>query len=320
MESYTESKQTTVKEAASALKAGQLVVFPTETVYGLGANATDQNAVARIYAVKNRPISHPLIVHISSVKYLKNWALEIPDYAIKLSNEFWPGPMTLIFRKTDLAKNFLTGSQSSVGIRIPGHSTALELLSEFEKLGGLGVAAPSANKFKAVSPTTVQAALEEIGENLQLNDRVLNGGVCSIGIESTIINCTGKTPELLRPGAITEEMITQLTGLNVVKLTGNSRIKAPGVFKSHYSPKAKVFLNSEASSGDGFLALSKFHTPIGSIRIGAPDTIENYAKELYSALRLADQKGLRKIVVIPPEGMGLAAAIRDRLQKAAFKK
>jgi L-threonylcarbamoyladenylate synthase len=317
MEFISKCTASTISNAAQALKDGHLVAFPTETVYGLGADATNEKAVSRIYAVKGRPVGHPLIVHISSINKLDQWATNIPDYAIKLAREFWPGPMTLILPRTDLAKDFITGGQDNVGLRVPAQTTALALLKKFEDLGGQGVAAPSANRFGAVSPTTAEAVSEELSEYLENHDLVLDGGQCLVGIESTIIDCTGLVPRILRPGAITEEMIKQKLEKKVKNKEGKSEVKAPGLLASHYAPKAKIVLNSIPEPGDGFLALSKYETPKGVIRLACPNTIKQYARDLYSALRIADQKGIVKIVVILPTGSGLATAIRDRLKKAS---
>jgi L-threonylcarbamoyladenylate synthase len=307
----------TISNAAQALIDGHLVAFPTETVYGLGADATNEKAVSRIYSVKGRPTGHPLIVHISSINKLDQWATEIPDYAIKLARQFWPGPMTLILPRTDLAKSFITGGQNNVGLRVPDQPIALALLKKFEELGGHGIAAPSANRFGAVSPTTAQAVGEELGDYLDSNDLVLDGGQCLVGIESTIIDCTGLAPRMLRPGVITVEMIEKVLKVNAKDNEEKSEVKAPGLLDSHYAPKAIISLNSIAEPGDGFLALSEFQTPTGAIRLASPSTLEQYARDLYSALRSADQQGLKKVAVLLPEGVGLAAAIRDRLTKAA---
>ena len=308
-----------IVNAAKALIDGHLVAFPTETVYGLGADATNEKAVSRIYSVKGRPVGHPLIVHISSINKLDQWASDIPDYAIKLAREFWPGPMTLILPRTDLAKDYITGGQNNVGLRVPAQPIALALLTKFEELGGQGIAAPSANKFGAVSPTTAEAVGEELGEYFASDDLVLDGGQCLVGIESTIIDCTGTAPKILRPGAITEEMIEHVLEKKAEITEGESKIKASGLLVSHYAPKAEIALNSEAQNGEGFIALSKFPTPIGAIRLASPNTLEQFARELYSALRSADQQGLDKIVVQSPEGPGLAEAIRDRLTKASAR-
>jgi len=306
-----------IKKAAKALKDGHLVAFPTETVYGLGADATNERAVSRIYAVKGRPTDHPLIVHISSINKLEKWAIEIPEYAIKLAEEFWPGPMTLILKRSELAKDFITGSQENVGVRVPVHPVALELLSEFEKLGGLGIAAPSANRFGAVSPTASKDVVEEIGNYLSNTDQILDGGQSSVGIESTIFSCLSDVPMVLRPGAITLESVTNLSGVNSIIENMYSKLKSPGAYPSHYAPKAKVIVEGAPNPGDGFIALSEIPTPIGSIRLAAPETTEKYAQILYQSLRLGDQKGLENIFVLLPEGSGLALAVRDRIQKAA---
>jgi L-threonylcarbamoyladenylate synthase len=295
------------------------VAFPTETVYGLGADASNQQAVTRIYEVKGRPTDHPLIVHISSINYLDKWTKDIPEYAVKLARAFWPGPMTLILPRTDLAKDFITGGQDNVGIRVPAHTVALALLKEFESQGGYGVAAPSANRFGKVSPTCAGDVKAELSDYLNSNDLVLDGGLSSVGIESTIINCTNTIPTILRPGAITAIMINNLLGIQIEVFAKNDsdQIRAPGLLESHYSPKARVFLSGTPAIGDGFIALSKFPTPPGVIRLTSPATNEEYARTLYQGLRLADSKKLSKVFVIEPAGNDIAVAVCDRLQKAA---
>ena len=204
MEPKANPSDNEIKDAAIALKEGKLVAFPTETVYGLGADATNERAVHRIFSVKNRPTNHPLIVHISSMSYLDKWAIDIPGYAMKLAREFWPGPMTLILKRSDLAKDFITGGQDCVGVRVPANSIALKLLTHFEQLGGEGVAAPSANRFGAVSPTTSESVSHELKSYLSLDDLILDGGHSEIGIESTIIECLSESPNILRPGFISK--------------------------------------------------------------------------------------------------------------------
>jgi len=306
-----------IKKAAKALKDGHLVAFPTETVYGLGADATNEKAVSRIYSVKGRPTDHPLIVHISSINQLEKWAIEIPEYAIKLAQEFWPGPMTLILKRSELAKDFITGNQVNVGVRVPVHPVALELLSEFKKLGGLGIAAPSANRFGAVSPTSGFDVQEEIGNYLDNTDQILDGGKSLVGIESTIINCLSDTPVVLRPGFVTLEDIASIAGFDVKMVGSTNAIKAPGMLPAHYSPRAKVVTQGLAIQGEGFLALASIKTPEGAIRLASPLTVDQFAKQLYESLRSADHIGLTKVVVVPPDGNGLAMAIRERLNKAA---
>jgi L-threonylcarbamoyladenylate synthase len=306
-----------ISNAAKALKEGHLVAFPTETVYGLGADATNEKAVARIYSVKGRPTDHPLIVHISSINKLEDWATDIPDYAIKLAREFWPGPMTLILPRSKLTQDFISGGQDNVGLRIPDQPIALALLRRFEDLGGKGIAAPSANKFGAVSPTTAEAVNEELGKLLISDDLVLNGGPCQIGLESTIIDCTGPSPKILRPGAITKEMIEATTKIGIEKENYLPTPRASGMLKVHYSPKAKVSFNNKTSEGDGFIALANIPTPPGALRLGSPETTKQFAHDLYHLLRLGDSKGLAKITVILPTSGELLDAITDRISKAS---
>ena len=303
-------------DAATALQRGQLVAFPTETVYGLGADASNEAAVARIYEVKQRPANHPLIIHISSSEQIDHWAENIPAYARSLANAFWPGPMTLILQRSAAAKDFVTGGQETVGLRVPNHPVALELLKKFEAIGGRGVAAPSANLFGKVSPTNAAAVSSELSDRLQPGDLVLEGGASMVGIESTIIDCTKAAPSILRPGAITEQMISEVTGLSLIQK--DSGIRVSGALESHYAPKAKVFLNSATQPGDGFIALASIETPAGVVRLCSPEDEIEYAQQLYAALRLADEKGLTRVVAIAPEGDGIAIAIRDRLSKASF--
>ncbi len=306
----------TVQTAATALKAGSLVAFPTETVYGLGADAENEEAVARIYEVKGRPHDHPLIVHIASIDGLNDWAGELPEYAIALARDFWPGPLTLVVNRGERAKDFVTGKQNTVGLRVPAHNIALGLLQEFIKLGGKGIAAPSANRFGAVSPTNAQAVEDELAEYLQVQDIILDGGQSLVGVESTIVDCTKETPFILRPGAITAEMIEESTGL-IALAKESSDIRVSGSLDSHYSPKAKVVLDAIAERGDGLIAPDQIPTPDGVIRLASPRTIEGYARDLYSALRSADAQGIEVVVVLQPGGDGLAAAIRDRLKRSA---
>ena len=305
-----------ISQAAKALKDGHLVAFPTETVYGLGADATNSEAIARIYSVKGRPADHPLIVHIAAIEDMGLWASEIPEYAIKLAREFWPGPMTLVLKRIDLAKDFITGGQDTVGVRVPNQPIALALLEEFKKLGGKGVAAPSANRFGAVSPTTAEAVQDELTPYLGDEDLILDGGNSQVGVESTIIDCTGEAPRVLRLGAITSEQIELLVGQLAVGERKNE-IRVSGSLESHYSPRAKVILDSIPKPGQGFIAMADVETPHGAIRLASPVNAEEYAKQLYSALRAGDGQNLPAIVAITPSGPGLAEAIRDRLLRAA---
>ena len=252
-----------LQRAANSLLEGNLVAFPTETVYGLGADALDKQAVARIYQVKGRPADHPLIVHIHSMQVMGQWVGDVPEYAIGLGRDFWPGPMTLIFKRSNLAQDFITGGQDTVGIRVPNHVVVLGLLEAFYNLGGRGVAAPSANRFGHVSPTTAQAVSDELSEYLNQEDQVLDGGPCAVGVESTIIDCTGDAPRILRPGGITPEMIKESTGLTptFVASTDTEEIRVSGSLEKHYSPAAKVLLDQTPVSGQGFIAPSRRVTP-----------------------------------------------------------
>jgi L-threonylcarbamoyladenylate synthase len=313
-------------DAAANLLAGNLVAFPTETVYGLGADACNADAVGRIYSVKGRPADHPLIVHVASMDGLGDWADDVPGYAISLALDFWPGPMTLIMKRSELAGDFVTGGQETVGVRVPDHPVALGLLQAFAKAGGKGVAAPSANRFGNVSPTTAQAVADELSDYLGEADQILDGGPCQVGVESTIIDCTGTGPRILRPGAVTVGMIEKSTGLRVgdsAVVTGGSvddeQIRVSGLLDSHYAPVATVVLDQSPVGGQGFIAMADVATPDGVVRLAAPKSDDEFARILYSALRAADEQGLQTIVVAQPEGDGIAIAIRDRLKRASSR-
>jgi L-threonylcarbamoyladenylate synthase len=297
--------------------AGGLVAFPTETVYGLGADACNAAAVARIYSVKGRPADHPLIVHVASMDGLGDWARDVPTYAIALARDYWPGPMTLIVPRSDLAGDFVTGGQDTVGVRVPNHPVALGLLEAFVAAGGKGVAAPSANRFGNVSPTTANAVAAELGDYLADGDQILDGGACDVGVESTIIDCTGDTPKILRPGAITVEMIEQSTGLKVVGSVEEPEIRVSGSLDSHYAPAATVVLDQSPTAGQGYIAMADVVAAEGVVRLAAPTTNQEFAQVLYAALRAADEQGLKTVVVQQPVGDGIAIAIRDRLKRAA---
>ena len=303
-------------DSAAHLLAGDLVAFPTETVYGLGADACNAAAVARIYSVKGRPADHPVIVHVPSMDALGDWASDVPAFAIALARDFWPGPMTLVMKRSGLAADFVTGGQDTVGVRVPAHPVSLGLLEAFARVGGKGVAAPSANRFGNVSPTTAQAVSDELSDYLSESDVILDGGACDVGVESTIIDCTGVAPRILRPGAITQEMIEHSTGLDVLDVDGVA-IRVSGSLDSHYSPLAKVVLDQSPVTGQGFIAMADVATPDGVVRLAAPQSHVEFARVLYSSLRAADEQGLTAIVVQQPQGDGIAIAIRDRLKRAA---
>ena len=311
-------------DAAANLLAGGLVAFPTETVYGLGADACNADAVARIYAAKGRPADHPLIVHVASMDGLGDWAADVPAYAIALARDFWPGPMTLVVKRSSLAADFVTGGQETVGVRVPDHPVALGLLEAFTKAGGKGIAAPSANRFGNVSPTTAQAVSDELREYLEDGDLILDGGACDVGVESTIIDCTGDVPKILRPGAVTEQMITDSTGLAVIGQSSDgaavdsNAIRVSGSLEAHYAPAATVVLDQSPVAGQGFIAMADVATPYGVVRLAAPRTNDEFARVLFAALRAADEKRIEIVVVAQPSGNGIAVAIRDRLKRAAF--
>jgi L-threonylcarbamoyladenylate synthase len=246
-----------------------------------------------------------------------DWASDVPEYAIALAREFWPGPMTLVLKRSELAGDFVTGGQVTVGVRVPDHVVALALLEAFEKAGGKGVAAPSANRFGHVSPTTAPAVVSELGSYLSEEDLVLDGGACAVGVESTIIDCTGLLPRVLRPGAISTAMIEEVTGLRAMSVDGVDAIRVSGSLENHYAPAAKVLLCEVPIAGQGFIAHKNIETPQGVIRLASPGDDEEFAQILYSALREADAQGLSEVVVLQPIGIGIGVAIRDRLARAA---
>ena len=305
--------------AARNLKAGALIGLPTETVYGLAADAENESAVKRIYEVKGRPSDHPLIVHIGSIEYLEKWARDIPEYAWTLATTFWPGPMTLILNRSEIAKDFLTGGQESVGIRFPRSEAALSVLNKFHAMGGKGLAAPSANKFGAVSPTDAISVEEEIGSELNEKiDFILDGGQSEVGVESTIIHCLSTSyPKILRSGVVTQQDIVEKTGHQVIQYLSEESIRFPGGLESHYAPNAKVVIEGTPKSGDGFIALSSIDTPEGCVRLSSPVNLSEYARDLYSALRRGDKQDLKRIYVVIPNGDGIALAIRERMTKAS---
>ena len=317
LQSIPDSRAEAIREAALALNAGHLVAFPTETVYGLGADARNSNAVKRIYEVKGRPMDHPLIVHISSINQLDKWAIEIPEYAIKLARKFWPGQMTLILKRSEIVGNFITGGQDTVGLRVPNDPNALALIKEFEKISDSAIAAPSANRFGQVSPTSSEDVQEELGDYLSADDLVLDGGSSTIGIESTIINCTEEYPTILRSGFVTKEKIKSELGARAIEHSARTDIKFSGSFDSHYAPKCKIIITNVIIDGAGFFAMAMIKTPPGMKRLGSPANIDEFARTLYASFRKADHLGITKLVVIQPEGDGMAVALRERLSKAA---
>ena len=316
---------TSPRRAAEAIAAGHLAALPTETVYGLGAHADDQAAIAQVYAAKGRPGDHPLIVHVANTDAIASWVTEIPEFAQRLADLFWPGPLTLVLPRSARARDFITGGQDSIALRVPAHPMALAVLQELIDITNdatVGIAAPSANRFGHVSPTTAEHVIDELSGFLTTDDVILDGGPCEVGVESTIVDCTGPAPVILRPGFISQRDIEETTGLAVAL---HSQVRASGTLESHYSPQAQVVLVNatelphEFTTKSGFIALDHITTPSGLIRVASPVDVEDYASILYSSLRAADAQSLDTVYVVPPVGDGLAVAIRDRLTRAAHR-
>ncbi len=311
---------TNPREAANALARGRLAILPTETVYGLGADADNKVAVARIFTAKNRPANHPVIVHISDQEQVSSWAAQIPEYAKDLATAFWPGPMTLVLKRLPRAGDYLTGGQDTIALRVPQHPVfrqVLVALAQEKNDPAAGIAAPSANRFGNVSPTSLAHAVEELKDYLDQDDLALDGAGSRIGVESTIIDATGPEPIILRHGGVTAEDIE-----TIIHLSGNeSHVRAPGTLASHYTPKKQLVLTTEYElrnfQGGALIAMQDIETPVGFKRIASPENADQYAHILYSALREADKSSKGVIYAIPPTGGGIAAAIRDRLNRAA---
>ena len=309
-------------EAAHALAHGNLAILPTETVYGLGADADNHAAVARIFTTKDRPSHHPVIVHISQQQHMHAWATHIPKYAQDLATAFWPGPMTLVLKRLPRAGDYLTGGQDTIALRVSSHPVFQEVLAGLaQEINDptVGIAAPSANRFGRVSPTTLAHAIEELGDHLGDEDVALNGQSSSIGVESTIIDATGNEPMILRHGGITAEDIE-----TIIQLSHNeSDVRAPGTLASHYAPNKALRLVTQIElptiESGALIAMIDVQTPIGCTRIASPDSANEYARLLYSALREADKSSEDVIYAVPPIGGGIAAAVRDRLHRAATK-
>ena len=297
-------------EAAAALAQGQLAALPTETVYGLGARADLAHSIARVYAAKGRPADHPLIVHVLDGTSLQAWAASVQPYALELAAAFWPGPLTLVVPRSSRAADFITGGQDTVAVRVPAHAAMRAVLADVAAITGdphIGIAAPSANRFGRVSPTSVAHVIDELAAVLTDDDVVLDGGDCLVGVESTIVDCTGAAPVLLRPGHVSADDIRRATGL---ELGHGSAVRAPGTLASHYAPRARVevvgpdALAARRGAPDdasvGVLAPAHVPTPIGLVRLSAPESPEDYARVLYAALREADALGLSTVLAVPP--------------------
>jgi len=305
-----------VRRAAEILRAGGLVAFPTETVYGLGADASSAAAVARMYAAKGRPGDHPVIIHFSSSEKAFAWAREVPESARKLAARFWPGPLTLILKRSPQAKDFVTGGQDSVGLRVPSHPVAQELLREF----GGGVAAPSANLFGAVSPTAAQHVAEDFSGAIDL---ILDGGASEVGIESTILDLSGGEPVLLRPGSISKLDIEQVLHCKIPEKSSSSPRHSGGL-ERHYAPKTPTLLvpphrlDAEIAKRHDAVAVLAFSRPDERVDcwIRMPREPRAYAQRLYAALRELDGALCETILIETPPETAAWAAVRDRLSRA----
>ncbi len=330
------------RAAAAALLKGALVILPTETVYGLAGRADDPAAVARIYSVKGRPSTHPVIVHLAEAHLDARapgaWVDHVPDYACALAKACWPGPLTLVLPRSARATDDITGGQDTVALRVPSHPLARAVLSAMDDMDPAGaphgVAAPSANRFGHVSPTTLGHALADLRDHLAAGDLAIDGGPCGVGVESTIVDCTGAQPRVLRPGGIGIAEIEQITGLEALGPQG-AGIRVPGALPSHYAPSASVALASDAQAlvayvdaaveagleaeRIGVIAVEGVPHPAGTLRLLAPETPDDYARGLYEALRRADAEGITFIVAVPPEpdAEGVSDAVVDRLRRAS---
>ena len=297
---------TDVERAADAIGAGGLVAVPTETVYGLAADARNAAAVRRIFDVKGRPGDHPLIVHLASAAEVDDWARDVSDAARRLVEAAWPGPLTVIVPRTDGVLDEVTGGRDTVGLRMPAHPLALDLIA---RAGA--VAAPSANRFGSVSPTTAQHVLDDLGDRLDpARDVILDGGACPVGVESTIVDCAVDPPQILRAGGVPVEDVLALLGGGVAAASGPSR--ASGMLASHYAPRCAVRVVDNA---DDAVAL-RAGTPRSEV-LDLTDDLARYARELYGRLRDADVRGVGTVIAVLPPPVGLGHAIRDRLTKAS---
>ena len=312
--------RTHVLDAAAALARGELVAFPTETVYGLGADAFNTGAVARVYAVKGRPIDHPLIVHVAGTEDLGHFAEPVPASALRLTEALWPGPLTVVMRRAGHVPAAVAGGQPTIALRAPAHPMAQDLLEAF----GGGIAAPSANRFGRVSPTTAADVRADLGDDVDL---VLDGGLCRVGVESTIVDCTGDQVVVLRPGGVTAEALEDVLGGPVRRRAGPDAPAAPGTLDAHYAPRARVVvavtveealaLATAGSGRAGVLLPRATEVPAGVALLVADDDPAGYARLLYARLRRADQLGLELLVAVAPAEEGIGVAVADRLRRAA---
>ncbi|WP_334142424.1 L-threonylcarbamoyladenylate synthase [Rhabdothermincola sp.] len=313
-----------IERAVAVLRAGGLVAFPTETVYGLGADAANPTAVRRVFEVKGRPATHPLIVHLGSAAALDHWAVDVPPAARLLAEACWPGPLTVLLRRSPSVPDVVTGGRDTVGLRVPAHPLALALLERFSG----GIAAPSANRFGRVSPTTAADVQADLGSDVDL---VLDGGPCQVGVESTIVDLTGGEPEVLRPGGVSFERLEEVLGRPVGLWLGDRDVAAPGTLPAHYAPAARVEVLDEVSAvaerAAQLLVAGRRVAVLAPVALaGLPDGVvelepaggpESYARVLYGRLRQADRLGVEVVLAVPPERVGVGVAVRDRLMRAA---
>ena len=313
-------------QATILLRGGGVVAFPTETVYGLGADAENNEAVRRIFSIKGRPANHPLIVHLADSSFIDRWAHEIPDAAMRLAERFWPGPLTIILRRSRRASDLVTGGLDTVGIRVPAHPVAQALLREF----GGGIAAPSANRFGRISPTRADHVRDELGST---PDLILDGGDCQVGLESTIISLAGERPLLLRPGAIRPEELSETIGTEVViPEMPDPAQRAPGCHASHYAPVTMTHIVSQADllseirrlsdCGNTVALICLSNTDYESCHVAEclqmPGDPAGYGRDLYASLRRVDAAGFDLILIEAPPDNEPWRAVRDRLQRAAY--
>jgi L-threonylcarbamoyladenylate synthase len=313
-------------DAVEVLRRGGLVAFPTETVYGLGADATNRDALHRLYAVKGRPARHPVIVHVAAGapldELLAPWAAAIPPAARSLAESCWPGPLTLVLRRAVGVLDEVTGGRDTVGLRVPDQPLAQDLLTRF----GGGVAAPSANRFGRVSPTTAADVRADLGLDV---DRILDGGRCQVGVESTVVDCSDGRPVVLRLGGVSRERLEAIVAGPVPVCDDGTR-PAPGTLASHYAPRARVVLVAapevSARASDlvaagarvGLLAaVPPADLPVGVTVLAAPADVDELARDLYRLLRDADRQRVDVLLAVPPEPVGIGAAVADRLARAA---
>lgn len=313
-----------IERAAALLRRGGLVAFPTETVYGLGADATNESALGRLYEVKRRPRDHPVIVHLGSAAWIDDWADSVSALARELASVFWPGPLTLILPASRRVSRQATGGLDTVGLRVPAHDLARDLIERVDR----GLAAPSANRFGRVSPTTAAAVVRDLGRDVDL---VLDGGACAVGVESTVLDCTDSVPRILRPGAVTHAMLAGVTGREIA--IGGGTTRAPGTHASHYAPAARVEVVTAAEIAGRATELADAGCRVGVlgiesdlagvrfapavIRLAAVATVDAYAGVLYAAMRRADDLDLDTVLAVAPELSGIGIAIADRLGRAA---